>query len=146
MCREVKLSYGWSDARAPTGARAFCRDQLSAMFADAAASAPVQDAAALIVSELVTNAVNAGSRELDVTLAAHRDHLRIAVRDDAPGRPEPRSAAPTDSHGRGLEIVAALSHRWGVDPSPDGKQVWAVLSVPAATMTSMPCTTAALIA
>ncbi|MEJ8657919.1 ATP-binding protein [Streptomyces sp. MS1.AVA.4] len=30
-----------------------------------------------------------------------------------------------DEHGRGLFLVARLSHRWGSRPVPDGKVVWA---------------------
>jgi signal transduction histidine kinase len=139
MCREVTLTYGWSDPRLPAGARAFCGGQLATMLPDGAVIDTVVDAAELIMSELVTNAINAGSSGLELTLALHRDHVRLAVRDDARGRPERHAARPTDSRGRGLEIVAALSQAWGVDRTPPGKQVWAQLPIAFELVRAIPC-------
>jgi signal transduction histidine kinase len=139
MCREVTLTYGWSDPRLPAGARAFCGGQLATMLPAGAVIDTVVDTAELIFSELVTNAINAGTSALELTLAIHRDHLRLAVRDDARGRPQRQDAAPTDSHGRGLEIVAALSRAWGVDRSPPGKQVWAQLPIAVELVQGIPC-------
>jgi len=56
--------------------------------------------AELVVSELVTNAVNAGSRGTTVAVAVHHNHIRIAVDDDSPGRPAMRPAATHDLGGR----------------------------------------------
>jgi len=43
---------------------------------------------------------------------------------------EPRKQRPDseDEHGRGLQIVAALSERWGTRPTDRGKAVWCVLA------------------
>jgi hypothetical protein len=43
---------------------------------------------------------------------------------------QPRKLRPdeTDEHGRGLQIVAALSTRWGTRPTEHGKAVWCVLN------------------
>ncbi len=87
------------------------------------------DDAVLAVTELVTNAVNAGSGRVVVDIDLHRDRLLLAVTDDAVGRPEIQPMAPLATHGRGLRIVDALSLRWGTDPRPIGKRVWVELAV-----------------
>ncbi|MGW4457009.1 ATP-binding protein [Streptomyces albidoflavus] len=93
------------------------------------------DDLALAVSELVTNAVIHGATgrgsHVQVTYALLEDRLRVEVRDAADGRPLlfQNRAARAELHalGRGLTVVAALSHRWGVIPRVIGKSVWAEL-------------------
>jgi anti-sigma regulatory factor (Ser/Thr protein kinase) len=80
---------------------------------------------ALIVSELVTNAIRAGCASGQIDLLIDHDYLRISVMDDAPGGVSLRQAAPEETIGRGLAIVAALARDWGVATSPLGKSVWA---------------------
>lgn len=82
-----------------------------------------------VVSELVTNAVRAQCSHLALMLEGHRDYLRIAATDDAPGTPVQQTPAPDQSHGRGLRVVDALSSRWGVDVSEGDKTVWADISI-----------------
>ncbi|GHB32476.1 ATP-binding protein [Streptomyces chryseus] len=86
------------------------------------------DDAALITSELATNAVQhtrvANFRVTVVRLQAGR--VRVAVIDTRKGTvPEPHLAEPDAEHGRGLAIVAALSHTTGQDPLNWGKRMWA---------------------
>ncbi|GAA1901502.1 hypothetical protein GCM10009716_09170 [Streptomyces sodiiphilus] len=47
------------------------------------------------------------------------------MEDKSRARPVPCTAASTDTGGRGLEIVEALSERWGTDLLGRGKRVWA---------------------
>jgi anti-sigma regulatory factor (Ser/Thr protein kinase) len=93
-------------------------------------------AACLVVSELVTNAMIHAGTTIDLTVTEHRQAIRVAVRDHSPDLPVQRSDA-TDTHGRGMTIVAGLSHAWGVLPDADGsKVVWAVIDTsPPATQT-----------
>ncbi|MEV0524553.1 ATP-binding protein [Streptomyces sp. NPDC050439] len=93
-----------------------------------------RDAAALVVSELVTNAiVHTASHRIVCELCTKPGSLRIAVRDDGYGSGVPRPAhegPDTDEeHGRGLLLVEAVSNAWGVrDEGPGaGLTVWAEL-------------------
>jgi anti-sigma regulatory factor (Ser/Thr protein kinase) len=81
--------------------------------------------AAVIVSELVTNALRAGSTGVCIDLETGERYVRISVIDDAPGVPRPREAHDGAETGRGLQIVAALSAAWGVNRHADAKEVWA---------------------
>jgi DNA-binding response OmpR family regulator len=85
------------------------------------------DDAALVVSELVTNAVrHAGSASI-VVVNRTEGGIRVEVRDEGPGAPD-LAPSPTDAeHGRGLMIVAALATAWGVEDDETSKTVWVEL-------------------
>lgn len=85
----------------------------------------------LVLSELITNAIKAGTTRVTVELRADRHSVRVRVQDDAGGRLTVRAASPTTPGGRGLPIVAALSSDWGVDETAPGKRVWATLATTA---------------
>jgi anti-sigma regulatory factor (Ser/Thr protein kinase) len=86
--------------------------------------------AALLVSELVTNAVVHGRTSATVEVHRPADTLRVTVRDDNPALPAVGDAPDfTNEHGRGMLIVSKLARRWGVEPSGDGKAVWFELAV-----------------
>jgi DNA-binding NarL/FixJ family response regulator len=85
------------------------------------------DAALLVVSELVTNAVTHAGSECRVRLQLSSSVLRIEVADIGSGSPEPQPPTMTEEHGRGLLLVSAMSSAWGIDPLDDGKVVWAEL-------------------
>jgi len=91
--------------------------------------------AALIVSELVTNAADASvvlpkRPPIAVRLLATEKLLRIEVWDCSPLDLEPRDAEADDECGRGLMVVAALSDRWGSKRTGyQRKVVWAELSL-----------------
>ncbi|MFF3819240.1 ATP-binding protein [Streptomyces bluensis] len=94
--------------------------------------------AALVVSELVTNALLHGSlreRLICVRLTATATTLRVEVSDPRGERlPELRVAEDTDQFGQGLRLVEGLTDRWGLAPRAVGKTVyaeWDVTGVPA---------------
>jgi hypothetical protein len=82
----------------------------------------------LVVSELVTNAIQHANTDIDVILAGDGARLRVGVRDRNPAPPVTRVTAPDASGGRGLRVVQALARGSGALPTVDGgKFVWAVL-------------------
>ncbi|MFF9477080.1 ATP-binding protein [Streptomyces roseolus] len=90
------------------------------------------DRARLVVSELATNAlVHARTCGASIRVTVTRiedDHVQVAVT-DLDRRPlAPRHADPDDEGGRGLDLVAALSLRWGCERRHWGKRVWAELA------------------
>ena len=88
------------------------------------------EAATLIVSEMVTNALLHAGTMLELSVARCEDRLRLAVADGNTGRPQPQPLDTAGVTGRGMLLVAAFSRAWGVLPAADGgKVVWAVLDV-----------------
>jgi len=76
------------------------------------------DDAQMLVSELLTNAVEAsrsptGAGVVALRLLANRERLVIEVWDQSPTDPQPREADDESERGRGLAVIEALSHRWG---------------------------------
>ena len=86
------------------------------------------DDAALVVGELVTNAILHGGGCTGVALAPVHDGIRIEVRDGS--RLPPLLGRPTEESltGRGLRLVDSVSARWGADAELGGKVVWAELT------------------
>ena len=95
----------------------------------------VSDDAEMIVSELATNALKASwslqeAQPIMLRLAASHEQLTIEVWDAQPAAPVVRPHAIDAEAGRGLEIVALLSDRWGFcHPDTGGKIVWAALDI-----------------
>ncbi|MGE5133593.1 MAG: ATP-binding protein [Gemmatimonadota bacterium] len=91
--------------------------------------------AALVVSELMSNALR-HARPLpgslvEVTWALNGGSLEITVSDGGSAtRPRPASPSLSSLGGRGLAIVEYLSCRWGVSTEDTGTTVWAVLPAP----------------
>ncbi|GEB47635.1 MULTISPECIES: ATP-binding protein [Streptomyces] len=88
--------------------------------------------ALLVISEFVTNAVlHTDSGRIGCNIQLDGQRLRIEVTDEGTERcvPRARSAAPEEVGGRGLQLVGALTERWGVSAgdTPCGRKVWAEL-------------------
>ena len=100
------------------------------------------DSVALLVSELVTNAVEASAG------LAGRDHgklpmigldirllpadLVLEVWDASPLRPVPQDPGIASYHGRGLLLIDALADSWGHRAADGGKIVWCAVAIPSA--------------
>jgi anti-sigma regulatory factor (Ser/Thr protein kinase) len=90
--------------------------------------AGLAEAAELVTTELATNAVRHARGDFSVRLRPTPGGLRIEVADPSAERPEAVGRpGPLDEHGRGLPILATLTQRWGVTPTPGGKICWAEL-------------------
>ncbi|MGW2046363.1 SpoIIE family protein phosphatase [Streptomyces sp. NPDC001858] len=83
----------------------------------------------LVVSELVTNAIRYGSRPIRLRLIHDAATLICEVSDDSHTAPHLRRAKTWDEGGRGLLLVAQLTQRWGSRHTPEGKTIWAELSL-----------------
>ncbi|MER6108961.1 ATP-binding protein [Streptomyces hirsutus] len=97
----------------------------------------VLESAELMLSELVTNALRVrvpNDRQVGVRIARLLEDglLRLEVSDAGSGRPEVRAPGDDETGGRGLLLVEALAHRWGVEKRAGGigKTVWAELKAP----------------
>jgi anti-sigma regulatory factor (Ser/Thr protein kinase) len=89
----------------------------------------IYEDAAMIVTELVANAVDHARSSSTLTIDLDDHGLRLAVRDTClAGVPRLAPADPHAPRGRGLQMVDALSTNWGVTRHGDGKTVWAVLA------------------
>jgi hypothetical protein len=86
------------------------------------------DDAALIVTELATNAVVHAQTDFVVTLTRGRRAFRISVQDSSYVAPTVAIAPRGSTSGRGLALVAAVARRWGDGSVGSGKVVWAELS------------------
>jgi len=105
------------------------------------------DDAAVIVSELVSNAIRHGVNGrgdpawdcIELILWRRPGQIICAVTDPGTGTPAMTSPDPLAEQGRGLHVVEALSVTWGwTRLGSPGKAVWAVLEVPDAERAERP--------
>lgn len=99
-------------------ARRFVTDTLEDWGSDAV------DDAALLVSELATNAVIHAGTAYTVTVAMTLEVIRVGVADESPATARRSHYGAMAATGRGLGMVADLSTDWGIEPSAAGKVVW----------------------
>lgn len=84
--------------------------------------------AAVVASELATNAVRHARSPFRVSIARVDGIVTLVVHDGSADSAEPRRLNPDAEGGRGLALVAALCPSWGTEVVPDGKIVWAELA------------------
>lgn len=113
------------------------RAALHAVLGEWGVAQDVLGTAELVLSELVTNALRVpvpSDRQVGVRIARSSADglLRLEVSDAGSGRPEVRAPGDDETGGRGLLLVEALAHRWGVDERAGGvgKTVWVELKAP----------------
>ena len=93
--------------------------------------APVDPAVlALLVSEVVANAVEHGSPPIVASLDWDGARLRVEVRDCALALPVRRQPGHDDDGGRGIWLVDRNASAWGVEQVDGGKSVWFELRGP----------------
>jgi serine phosphatase RsbU (regulator of sigma subunit)/anti-sigma regulatory factor (Ser/Thr protein kinase) len=96
--------------------------------ADELGRAHLADDAALVMSELVTNAVLHGGGCTGVDVLPAGDGLRIEVRDASRVPPVLSHASEASLTGRGLRLVSRLAAGWGAKAEDGGKVVWAEIT------------------
>jgi anti-sigma regulatory factor (Ser/Thr protein kinase) len=87
--------------------------------------------AALVVSELVTNAVEHApvTDSFELELVCHADRVRITLADGSSIRPVVRELSAQEPRGRGMRLVSELADDWGAEDFGTGKRVWVELTV-----------------
>ena len=85
--------------------------------------------AALLTSELVTNAVLHAATPLCITLHILPDRIRVDVADGNPAFPALKEYGRDAATGRGLTLFNSLASNWGVQAVAGGKIVWFELPV-----------------
>ncbi|MDJ0342694.1 SpoIIE family protein phosphatase [Streptomyces sp. H10-C2] len=90
---------------------------------------PLTDVTVLLVSELVTNSLRYAHGPIGVRMV-RGSSLLVEVSDPLPDPPLERVATEEDEGGRGLQLVARASRRWGTRHGTLGKTVWFELAMP----------------
>lgn len=122
------------------------RDEAAEVFACAPAAVPaarrfvtdtlrgwdlshIVDDAAIVVTELATNAVVHAGTEFVVKLTRRKGRIHIAVSDgNRTGFVQPSPPDAGAGSGRGLHLVGAIARRWGSGLNGEGKLVWAEIN------------------
>jgi len=84
----------------------------------------LSEVAELLVSELVTNALLHARSAMTVRVSEDPKRVRVEVTDASPVVPHRSGYGAEATTGRGLELVDALSSRWGAALRAPGKVVW----------------------
>jgi anti-sigma regulatory factor (Ser/Thr protein kinase) len=82
---------------------------------------------ALVISEVVSNAVRHGSEAGAILMAAtpKDDYLCVQVTDSGAGlAPRPRATAPDEDGGWGFFLIEHLTRRWGLTREKGHTRVW----------------------
>ena len=111
-----------ADLEAPRTARRFVAGVLGRW----AAVGDLVDRAQLLVSELVSNAVQYGDGPIHVIVGpgSRTATFRVEVCNTGLGRPVVRHPATDEISGRGLQIVEELSASWGSAVRDGATSVW----------------------
>ena len=106
-----------------SAARGIVRDALTVARRD-----DLIEAAQLLVSEVVTNALVHAGTPIDFRASVGVAGLRVEVTDGSTQTPVPRRYGAMAGTGRGLRLLDQLVDRWGALVHADGKTVWFELS------------------
>ncbi len=111
------------------------REQVVADLSDGTVPRDVIDEAESVVAELVGNALLHGNPLPDGTVRVHwkvrAPRVEIEVSDGGGATtPHPKRQTAWAPSGRGLRIVRALAHEWGVSDEHHRTTVWAALGGP----------------
>ena len=85
--------------------------------------------ALMVMSELVSNAVEHAQTPLVLRVSFTGTSVLIEVSDDSRVEPELQPVDSSELRGRGLQFVDALARAWNWRPEGNGKTVWAEMAV-----------------
>ena len=105
-------------ARSVTDARRFVTNALRTW-----GRGELADTAALLTSEVVTNAVLHARTTVDVVVRQLRDGVTVEVSDGSRLAPQGRRTTPQSTTGRGLALLDQLASTWDVKVRSNGKTV-----------------------
>jgi anti-sigma regulatory factor (Ser/Thr protein kinase) len=103
--------------------------QCAAELLDGQPAETVQDVL-LVITELIDNVVQHTGGGGELHLRREDATVWVEVHDHSRVFPQVQPADPRRPGGRGLLLVAAVTDRWGSEPTPTGKLVWARLGAP----------------
>jgi len=117
---QPRASFDFTPSRSsPRVARDTTRTLLGPWLADE----EIEDVA-LLVTELVTNAVRHAGSRIRLSIELDERCLRVEVFDESLDEPIVRVPRPDELGGRGLHLVDAIATHWGCRVVDDGKVVW----------------------
>jgi anti-sigma regulatory factor (Ser/Thr protein kinase) len=120
------------EPRSATRARQLTREQLAALCPPEAI-----EVAALLVTELVTNAVLHARTAVVLIVDVAPGRIVLRVRDGSDATPVQRGYGADAATGRGIALVEQLATAWGVNRSEEGKEVWCQIDFPVAADTNV---------
>ena len=100
-------------------ARTFLRTTLDDWDADA-----FEEAATLLVSEVVTNLVLHARTAGELVVELSDDRLRVELHDGTRSLPQAKHYGLEATTGRGIGLLESMSSSWGAEVTPSGKRVW----------------------
>lgn len=107
------------------GAVANVRGDVARMLAGWGLAAEAAEPTLVVVTELISNAVEHGSAPVGLSVVFPGDLVYVEVHDASSDPPQRPPQDPRRQRGRGLYLVEGLSSQWGWTREADGKIVWA---------------------
>jgi anti-sigma regulatory factor (Ser/Thr protein kinase) len=86
------------------------------------------DIVSFLANELATNAILHARTQFEVKLTRNGSTCRIEVTDANPRMPVLQPVPAEAPSGHGMMIMNRQAESWGVEPAPEGKTVWCVVS------------------
>jgi len=125
---ERRWAMQW-ESHPPASAVPFARDQLTRVMAEWGLVGEAGEPTQLVVTELVSNAIDHAHPPIQLTVSFPGESVRVEVHDASAEPPRQQSHDPWRARGRGLQMVDALSSKWGWTNDDTGKTVWADVTI-----------------
>jgi anti-sigma regulatory factor (Ser/Thr protein kinase) len=101
------------------------RERVTVVLAEWGLAGEAVEPTLLVVTELLSNAIDHARGPVELAVEYPGEWVHVEVHDGAPDAPHRQPHDMLRTRGRGLQMVEALSVRWGWTPTPPGKVVWA---------------------